>query len=51
MHNAVTVSYTHLALDIDVTGATTLRIVTAHAEWDWTEDLCFANTSLERAAS
>lgn len=47
----ITVETAPIALDIDVTGATTLRIVTAHAEWDWTEDLCFANTSLERAAS
>ena len=48
---SITVETAPIALDIDVTGATTLRIVTAHAEWDWTEELCFANTSLERAAS
>lgn len=45
----ITVETAPIALDIDVTGATTLRITTAHTEWPWGE-LCFANTRLEKAA-
>lgn len=45
----ITVETAPIALDIDVSGATTLRITTAHTEWPWGE-LCFANTSLEKAA-
>jgi tetratricopeptide (TPR) repeat protein len=45
----ITVETAPIALDVDVTGATTLRITTAHTEWPWGE-LCFANTSLEKAA-